>query len=48
MKFFWNRNPNIYCGQNYSFNVKYRYLPAIPHDRRHHTKTDYKQLLKIA
>ena len=34
--------------QKYDFKVKYRYTPAIPHDTRHHTKTDYKQLLKIA
>lgn len=34
--------------QKYDFKVKYRYIPAIPHDTRHHTKTDYKQLLKIA
>ena len=34
--------------QKYDFKVKYRYTPAIPHDTRHHTKTDYRQLLKIA
>ena len=34
--------------KKYDFKVKYRYIPAIPHDTRHHTKTDYKQLLKIA
>ena len=32
----------------FGFKVKYRYIPQIPHDRRHHTKTDYKSLYKLA
>ena len=33
--------------KKYGFNVKYRYVKSLPHDIRHHTKTDYKKLLSL-
>lgn len=33
--------------KKYGFAVKYKYIAQLPYDARHHTKTDYKQLLKL-
>lgn len=33
--------------EKYGFKVKYRYISKLPHDVRHHTKTDYKKLLSL-
>lgn len=33
--------------EKYGFRVKYKYINKLPHDIRHHTKTDYKKLLSL-
>ena len=33
--------------KRYGFDVKFKYIRKIPHDIRHHTKTDYKKLLSL-